>query len=140
MVMSFVCFGDGHLKAATKRTEALTSHGATWRRQGSADISCIEGGFILTEQRYFFIVIYRSMEQPPQGHGEFSITGRFFSKYDWTGYSIFQALFPMKTMRPFEGPPSLGCSVILWLELRQACKLLESRYLFLCIATKVLLM
>lgn len=81
MVMSFVHFGDGYFKATTKMTEGLTSTGATWRRQGSADISRIEGGFILTEERYFFNsdILFKGATTP--GKWEFSITARFFQYF-----------------------------------------------------------
>jgi len=40
----------------TKRTEALSSQGATRRRQGAMGTSCTGRGFILTQERNFFTV------------------------------------------------------------------------------------
>lgn len=80
------------LKVATEKTEALTSSGGKWRAQGSGDISCINGSFILTEER-FFVVVVQWNNLPRDMVNSLSLEGFF---QDMTGQdALFSSLpFP----------------------------------------------
>jgi len=47
--------------------EALSSQGATWRRQGAKGSSRTMRSFVLIEERIFYSENNQSTKQPPQG-------------------------------------------------------------------------
>lgn len=62
------------LKVNTERSEALSSQGVTWRKQGATGTSCTRRSFISTEEIYFYSY---SQEQHAQECDKVTLTGSF---------------------------------------------------------------
>lgn len=61
----------------TKKMEASSSQGGTWRRQRTMGTCCTGRGFLVLYEEFIYSENNQSLEQPPQGCGEVLTTGGF---------------------------------------------------------------